>query len=44
MIRGWTIDKSLYSTLNLVMAAVGLEIIRFTFRIGCRRICILQRN
>ncbi len=33
MIRGWTVDKSLYSTLNLVMAAVGFEIIRFMIRI-----------
>lgn len=33
MIRGWTVDKSLYSTLNLVMAAVGIEVIRFMMRI-----------
>lgn len=33
MIRGWTFDKSLYSTLNLVMAAVGIEVVRFIIRI-----------
>lgn len=33
MIRGWTVDKSLYSTLNLVMAAVGFEVVRYIFRI-----------
>ncbi|MCC7304325.1 hypothetical protein IT418_02860 [bacterium] len=33
MTRGWTFDQSLYTTLNLVMAAVGIEVIRFTMRI-----------
>ncbi len=33
MVRGWTFDKSLYSTLNLVMAAVGIEVVRFIIRI-----------
>lgn len=33
MVRGWTVDKSLYTTLNLVIGAVGFEIIRFIIRI-----------
>jgi hypothetical protein len=33
MVRGWTVDAQLKNTLNLVMAAVGLEIVRFIMRI-----------
>lgn len=33
MIRGWTLDAQIYSTLNLVMAAVGFEVARFVIRI-----------
>lgn len=33
MTRGWTLDAQIYSTLNLVMAAVGFEILRFAIRI-----------
>jgi len=33
MTRGWTVDGQLYTTFNLVMAAVGFEVIRFLIRI-----------
>lgn len=33
MTRGWTLDQQLFTTLNLVMAAVGIEVLRFGMRI-----------